>query len=175
MAAADPTLPRDNAFWQFSLAVYGAPGVATECLVLQDTLGIDVNLLLFVAWLGQKRRIALSESDIARVEGIVQPWHLQAVRPLRAIRRDLKAFPTADRELFRNRVKALEIEAEQIEQALLFSAGTRLFPADGANAPTDAAKRNMDLYLQRAAGTKKIPPIDKLVSATTASSRTRFI
>jgi uncharacterized protein (TIGR02444 family) len=38
-----------NAFWDFSLKVYAAAGVADECILLQDRFGIDVNLLLFCA------------------------------------------------------------------------------------------------------------------------------
>lgn len=48
-------LQRENEFWQFSLAVYAAPGVEAECLALQEALGIDVNLLLFFVWLGASR------------------------------------------------------------------------------------------------------------------------
>jgi hypothetical protein len=36
----------DNPFWDFSLALYAKEGVADACLLLQDKLGYDVNLLL---------------------------------------------------------------------------------------------------------------------------------
>jgi uncharacterized protein (TIGR02444 family) len=45
-------LDTGNPFWRFSLAVYKAPGVAAECLALQETLGNDVKVLLFCAFLG---------------------------------------------------------------------------------------------------------------------------
>lgn len=53
----------ENRFWRFSLAVYAAPGVADECLALQERCGIDVNILLFCAWVGGARRILLTPSE----------------------------------------------------------------------------------------------------------------
>src|SRR5262249_40267230 len=53
MAAAD--LQTLN-FWNFSLKVYGRPGVAAACIALQDGLGLDVNLLLYCCWHGRARR-----------------------------------------------------------------------------------------------------------------------
>ena len=41
-----------GSFWSFSLKVYAAPDVGDECISLQDGYGIDVNLLLFAAFLG---------------------------------------------------------------------------------------------------------------------------
>ncbi len=90
-------LQRENEFWQFSLAVYATPGVEAECLALQEALGIDVNLLLFFVWLGASRRIALAASDVASV---VQPRHDQTVRPLRAIRQQLKTYPAPNANHF---------------------------------------------------------------------------
>ncbi|MDB5604693.1 MAG: hypothetical protein JWP25_1593 [Bradyrhizobium sp.] len=74
-----PNLQHHNELWRFSLAVYA--GVATECLALQDSLGIDVNILLFCAWLGAVRRIA-PDVELKAACGIVEPWHDKAVRPL---------------------------------------------------------------------------------------------
>ena len=38
-------------FWRFSLRLYRAPGVGDACIALQETSGVDVNLLLFLLWL----------------------------------------------------------------------------------------------------------------------------
>jgi uncharacterized protein (TIGR02444 family) len=40
----------DSPFLLFSLSVYGSLGVQKECAELQDSFGIDVNLLLFCAF-----------------------------------------------------------------------------------------------------------------------------
>ena len=82
-------LQYDNEFWRFSLAVYKPADVAAECLALQEAIGLDVNLLLFCAWLGT-RAIVLSRSDIEAASRVVAPWHTSVVRPLRGVRRHIK-------------------------------------------------------------------------------------
>lgn len=158
-------LPRDNAFWQFSLKVYAAPGVAVECLALQDALGIDVNLLLFFAWLGAAHRTALTQAEVGRAQGLVQPWHDQAVRPLRAVRRQLKEFTSPDCEAFRTRVKGLELEAEQMEQAMLFIHALEAWPAIGTADPREAVAANINIYLQSQPAAGAVPSTSHLVAA----------
>jgi uncharacterized protein (TIGR02444 family) len=147
----------DNAFWQFSLAVYGAPGVEGECLALQDALGIDVNLLLFCAWLGT-RCIALTASDIERSEAVVRPWHEQAVRPLRAVRQRLKSFSAAECVTFRTEVKMLELGAEQIEQGMLFAYALEVWPHDAEGDPGQIVAANVRMFkLSRSGGDPASP------------------
>ncbi len=107
----------DNEFWRFSLAVYGQAEVEKECLRLQDAYGIDVNILLFCAWLGTQP-VALKREDIQAASRAVAGWHDEIVRPLRSVRRRVKKF--SDDEKLRASIKGIEIEAEQIEQAMLF-------------------------------------------------------
>jgi uncharacterized protein (TIGR02444 family) len=118
-----PVLELDNPFWRFSLAVYAAAGVADECLALQDTRGIDVNLLLFCAWVGG-RKIVVTADDLTTIEAAARPWREAAVQPLRATRRGIKALAEAEHSdiaALRKEVAALELRAEQIQQAMLFS------------------------------------------------------
>lgn len=87
----------DNALWRFSLAVYAAPGVAEECLALQETSNIGVNLLLFCAWVGAGRRALLTQGDLsartlpfaigARMSCIPAPHAAETEIPLRRLRR----------------------------------------------------------------------------------------
>jgi uncharacterized protein (TIGR02444 family) len=138
-------LRHDNAFCRFSLTVYGSPGVADECLALQDALGIDVNLLLFCAWLGI-RRIALTPADIECAEAVARPWHESAVRPLRDVRRQLKSFSALECVTFRTEVRNLELEAEQIEQAMLFAHALELWPLDEHGDPGQIVAANVELF-----------------------------
>jgi uncharacterized protein (TIGR02444 family) len=137
----------DNPFWRFSLAVYAMPGVAPECLALQDAQGVDVNLLLFCTWLGCEKRIVLTQADLATIESAVQSWRDAVILPIRAVRRDIKARPDAaqdDVAALRQDVAALELRAEQIEQAMLF----RLVSALGEPAATPgeiAIRHNISL------------------------------
>jgi uncharacterized protein (TIGR02444 family) len=133
----------DNPFWRFSLAVYDAPGVAAECLALQDARGVDVNVLLFCAWLGSMKK-TLTADDLTAIEARVRPWREAAVQPLRAARRGMKAWSDADIAALRKDVAALELRAEQIEQAMLFS----IAPETAATATADEAiRRNIALLL----------------------------
>jgi len=113
--------PSDR-FWAFSLALYEKPGVAPALLELQDRLGLDVNLLLFCCWAGVEGR-ALSPADVAAVEAVTQPWQVEIIRPLRALRRRLKsgfaALPADAVAAFRKRLADLEIEGEHIAQAAM--------------------------------------------------------
>jgi len=115
-----------EAFWNFSLAVYGASAVQDECLSLQDRFGLDVNLVLLGAFLGAVHGVALTAEDIASARQQVQQWQADIVRPLRATRRSLKTIDlvqdaqvvNAAKDL-RTQVKAAELNAERIEQSML--------------------------------------------------------
>ncbi|MFB3151067.1 MAG: TIGR02444 family protein, partial [Alphaproteobacteria bacterium] len=50
----------DNPCWDFALVVYRRDGVAEACLALQESQGVDVNVLLFCCWLGESGRGGLS-------------------------------------------------------------------------------------------------------------------
>ncbi len=134
----------DNPFWRFSLAVHGAPGVDDECLTLQDEHGIDVDVLLFCAWVGTRGTL-LSAEDMAAIEARVQPWRDTAIAPLRAARRGIKALPEladADVAALRKDVAALELRAEQIEHAMLYQLVPALDPGT-VTATEEAMRRNV--------------------------------
>ena len=113
-------LQYDNDFWRFSLAVYGQDGVAEQCLALQEAIGVDVNVLLFCAWTGAQS-IVLSSADIEGTSSSVGVWQDHVVRLLRNVRQHIKTLEDSEYESLRARVKSLEIEAERIEQAMLFA------------------------------------------------------
>jgi uncharacterized protein (TIGR02444 family) len=108
-----------SAFWTFSLALYGKPGVAAALIGLQDRLGLDVNMLLFCCWAAIDDR-RLTAADLAAVEAVAEPWQAEVVRPLRALRRRLKGgfagLPVDQVEAYRKRLNELEIEGERIAQ-----------------------------------------------------------
>jgi uncharacterized protein (TIGR02444 family) len=117
-------------FWDYSLALYRRPHVEDACLELQRRHDLDVNLLLLCCWLGA-RGVGLDRAALARAELAVRAWQVEVVRPLRAVRRRLKAKledpdPTSVHEgwpdlaqALRRRILALEIDAERLEQLAL--------------------------------------------------------
>ena len=113
MADETPTLK------DFALALYGREGVPPACLALQDSAGIDVNILLFAAWRGAVLHREVGATDIAAARARVADWHTEVVKALRAVRRRLKTgpgpAPDARTAKLRAQVQAAEIAAEIIE------------------------------------------------------------
>lgn len=122
MTAGDGGFPA-CALWDFSLAVYGRPGVAEACLALQDGHGLDVNLLLYCLWTAADGRGPLDRPAADAARSAVRAWGETVVTPLRALRRRLKpAAEGPDGPIVspcRAAVKAAELAAEHAEQLLL--------------------------------------------------------
>lgn len=121
MRSPRPELEADS--WAFALATYARPGVAEACLALQNELGVDVMLLLMATFAAVKHRILLAPDEINTLDASCRPWREQIVRRLRTIRTELKTGPAPApggvTEPFRAQVKALELQAEKIENQLL--------------------------------------------------------
>jgi uncharacterized protein (TIGR02444 family) len=144
--------PRANAFWRFSLRTYRAPGVQEACLALQDRCGADVNLLLFCGWTGRDGR-ALDPASLLCAIGRVGPWQSEVIAPLRLARRGLKRqaadVPVAAWAApLRQRVLALELELERVEQSLLAELASQWPPPAQPLPPWQAVAANLACYLE---------------------------
>lgn len=142
-------------FWNFSLKFYRDKNVSAACIKLQDQHGIDVNVMLFGMWLASQGR-ALSRENMHEIMDSSETWRIQVVVPLRSVRRILrqpadaagkgsKAFDHDAAAQLRERVKAVELEAERLQQEALFA----LKPASGWGEARDAAAaaaQNLDVY-----------------------------
>lgn len=147
----DAALPAEGRFWDFSLAVYGRAGVAPACLALQERHGLDVNLLLFCGWCGSRGR-GLDAAEIAALDARLAEWRREVVQPLRGVRRWMKtreAVPGKEARALRGEVKRLELEAERIEQELLFAAAEEVLSmGEAGEASPAAAAASMARYLR---------------------------
>lgn len=149
-----PSFPH-SAFWTFSLAVYGQPGVPAACLELQERHGLDVNLVLAGLWAAHSGRGRLTEADWERLDGTVAAFHRDVVRPLRMARRALKRAAesaTPPGELasgIRQAIKAAELDAEHLEQILIEAelAAAAPPPASGTVPARTASRTNILDYL----------------------------
>jgi uncharacterized protein (TIGR02444 family) len=159
------TAPQGSPFWRFSLAFYRLPKVADACIALQEEAGVDVNVLLYLLWQArQGRRFAVD--DVAALEAAVAPWRKATVIPLRNVRRALKSPPTlvagSTAEAFRNRVKAVELEAERLQQEAMFA----LSPGGQAGvSPAEAARANVDAYANVLRASLPQAPTEVLMAA----------
>ena len=111
-------------FWRFSLHFYRRPGVSEACIAVQDGCGVDVNLLLFLLWLADDGQL-LSVDVVRKLDEKVRDWRNLTIIPIRDARRRLKGAQTlvepAKQEAFRNKVKAVELEAERLQQEALYA------------------------------------------------------
>jgi uncharacterized protein (TIGR02444 family) len=130
-------MTEDFPFWTFSLHVYESAGVPEACLALQESHGIDVNLLLFCGWAGACGT-ALDDAAMTRCLEAAGAWHGVIVRGLRGLRRRLKGgfdpVPGAAAEALRKKILGVELAAEKIEQGLLAHA-VPLTPPEAASSP----------------------------------------
>lgn len=134
----------DPAPWAFSLAIHASPGVEAFCLALQDDHGADVNLLLCAAWAGASGRGRLDAASLARLDAAVAPLRTEVVARLRMARRWLKprAASSARLAAMRERIKALELEAEREVQFILAAEMEQAHPAPAT--PVDRSLRRID-------------------------------
>jgi len=131
--------------WEYALTVYVRDDVAEACLAAQDGHGLDVNLLLFAAWLAVAGR-ALDKTDVRRADNHCRAWRQEVVKPLRRRRRAWKRLPPHPAAYAA--IKALEIEAERQQLAMLAGlaeeqplAGTAAAPA--GSGPSGLLRANL--------------------------------
>jgi uncharacterized protein (TIGR02444 family) len=135
-------------FWRFSIGFYRVPGVAQACIALQDEAQVDVNVLFFLLWNATQNR-TLDANGVAEVERAIGPWRDMTVVPLRDVRRALKSPPPVmtpeTAEGFRTRIKAVELEAERLQQEALYGL-SQLMRFQTTGSPVEAAKSSVSAY-----------------------------
>jgi uncharacterized protein (TIGR02444 family) len=144
----------DHPFWDFSLRIYGSEGVPSACIALQERRGIDVNLLLFSAWIGESGRGVLAESDLESALAATTAWNHDIVCALRVVRNRLKGgmlpIPMERSDVLRKMILEIEVNSEHVEQITLAAVVTR--PADSALSAEqrgDDALANVVAYFRR--------------------------
>ena len=148
----------DHPFWDFSLEVYGADGVAPACLALQEAHQLDVNIVLYCCWIGASGRGAISSDEAEAMMAAVAEWHGGVVRGVRAVRQLLKdglaPAPLELSEPLRRRIAKIEVELEHVEQLMLAAAVDRAAdPSVPAERRAADAKANIDRYFAIIGGT----------------------
>ncbi len=154
-------------FWRFSIKFYAVPAVAPACIKLQDHAGVDVNVLFFLLWNATQNR-TFSRDHIAEIEQRIGAWREMVVVPLRAVRRTLRSPPAAIApdvaEGFRTRIKAVELEAERLQQEALYDMAQSSPLGHPAASPTEAARSSVASY---EATLRPFPkaPVDAILTA----------
>ena len=148
---ADEDLVLENAFWSFACRLYKQDDVASTCLELQDSFGINVNALLFMVWLGAQG-YPPSEARYLAILDALSPWTAQVVGNLRLARRAWKRLGGEVPALRSGReaLKQVELLSEQIVCACLFRSSRRWGMPCGAFSAEDRATEAGDLVLRLA-------------------------
>jgi uncharacterized protein (TIGR02444 family) len=162
------TTTTGSPFWRFSLGLYRRPGVGDACIALQDSCSVDVNLLLFLLWLAASGR-RLGVAEVKDLEAKASGWRETVVVPLRSLRRSLKGQASLVEpgavEAFRSRIKALELEAERLQQEALYELA-RSSPLGAPYASVaDAVRENVAAYADALGQTFPPAPVEALLDA----------
>lgn len=167
MSGAQET-PPGSPFWRFSLKLYRAPEVADACIALQDGAGVDLNLLLFLLWQASEQR-ELSAAEVAGLERRIGEWRDMTVVPLRNVRRALRSPPAlvagAAAQAFRSRIKAVELEAERLQQQAMYELSRASPLGRPAASRRDAARGNIAAYETACAKLFAKPAVETLLAA----------
>ena len=133
----------------FAVGLYGRPGVADACLLLQDGCGVNIPILLMAAWLAARG----SRATPSLLEGAgetVGDWHREVVEPLRIVRRRLKSGPAPapgrSTDEIRDVVKKAELSAEIVELTVLEEFALNQAFEAGRPDPVEAISTVVDFY-----------------------------
>ena len=137
----------------FAIALYGRPGVADACLLLQERCDADVCVVLALCWLSRRGADVADRSLTGRLVAASEDWRANLVLPLRGARRWLKPrSDTAASAELRAAIKKAELSAEFIELEMLAHAAGAPAAAPVPSAPVpvddDALVRAIAAYLQ---------------------------
>ena len=156
--------------WDFVLGYYRQQGVSEAAISLQDSAGIDVNMILFLMWVASQKR-TLAAAEVKTVGDKSIGWQHNVVVPVRAVRRLLKEnAPLVEQEAalaFRKKVQALEIEGEQLQLMAMASLSQGLKSSSAASTEA-AARENLSAFQSVSGKMFPQPAVDGFVNALKA-------
>lgn len=139
-----------NPLWEYSNRIWHLPGIEPLLVDLQDRFGADINLLLACFWLAAEQR-RLTEDYAKQAQQQSQPWLRNCIAPLRGVRRYL-GQQQEGYQLLRERVAALELEAERLQQEALYSLLEPCPTASPGAVYANLVEANLIVYCEVASG-----------------------
>ena len=115
---------RADDFWQYSLRIYAVEEVKQQCLALQNTYGLNVNMLLFCGFLTQ-HNIYLDTGTFKFLSQQIEKIDQQ----LKVLRTNRNKVKSESRDLY-IRVLEQELDLEKSQQATLISRLNNQFSKD---------------------------------------------
>ncbi|KPV90780.1 hypothetical protein AN395_02705 [Pseudoalteromonas sp. P1-30] len=116
-----------NDFWQFACAFYAKPGQQQTLLALQNQQGKNVNLCLFLLYL-DSLKLSINAEQLSVLIDSVNEFDTQALKPLRATRKYLKAnqHTISDYAKIREELLSAELKLEKQQQQILIDTANKL-------------------------------------------------
>lgn len=137
-------------FWNYSSQIWTLPDVEAVCLDLQNDYNLNVNILLFCCWVGD-RNFKLNDDDLQTLLDVIQPWQT-IIEPLRDSRKmmqqNLIAMPSSLRNQTITNISEMEINAEHMAQMALEKAlkYSKMSPCKSLN-NIECSLSNIKLYI----------------------------
>src|SRR5207244_4570716 len=112
---------------------------------------------------------AFAAADVAALEARIGGWREATVVPLRAVRRALKSPPglvaPGTAEAFRTRIKAVELEAERLQQEAMYELAATSPLGRAVTSGAEAARLNVAAYASMRAIAFPSAAVDTILSA----------
>ena len=123
-----------NEFWDWAVGRYEDRPVRDALLELQETAGLIILEVMFLAWLGRRGQV-ISGSEQQRIREAITPWVEGVVLPLRQQR---QAWTDNSSMMINRRyLLGLELEAERALAQLLINSLTILDAVTGSPSDID--------------------------------------
>ena len=108
----------NSELWNYSTQIWTLPEVERICIDMQNDHDINVNILLYCCWAGEKNLI-LSDDDMQALLDTVQPWQT-IIKPLRDSRKMMQqhliAMPANMVDQTVANMSEMELNAEHMTQ-----------------------------------------------------------
>lgn len=142
----------DNPLWNFSNKFYKQDNVRMACLTLQNEFGFDVNIVLYCCWMAHSGYPIIKIDELSEIISVIRPWQNDVISDLRKVRTRMKSnndikFGFHSNSL-RDKIKDCELQAERIEQAILYYSGDKQTPNNNSDAihRGSVALKNLETY-----------------------------
>ncbi len=133
-------------FWDYSAQLYKKEDVKKHCLLLQENLGLDVNMILLLCWLAEMGFGQLDVRVLTTIFKMSDNWQREILNPLRLVRRQINGI--AGQEILKvyKSLKISELVAEKAEQAVLIQTLDGKFIPKSTDSAHNHLIRNVEIY-----------------------------
>ena len=129
MAVFSASIYPPNDLWDYATRVYARGRAGEACLSLQDTRGVDVNVLLFCCWVASSGRGVFREGELEHALTAIGPWRngvIDVLHDLKVrLKSDVSPAPKTLADDLRRVIVESELHAEHAEVLMLHAAMTR--------------------------------------------------